>query len=567
LEILWYKTTPNASWIGMDGASMVDYLKQVSTGDYIFIMSNGNSRIESTIPELKVYLRDSLYFSQLDNLKNGDPFMLLIKKGENNNLYNSYTAANGISGTSLDYSTTLTSNFNNGTILSDFIGPVSDWEKLYLNINEANSATTSVGIIRYSINKQIIDTSWVTIKDSIDLKSEALMNNSAHVYGKLILKTENKTFLTPSQLKHWIITYKGVPEGVNNPFLLSDNNFNIPTKLEGDSVKLSFAFENISKLDFTQAISLLVQISNEKGKTILDTVTLTPLNAGGKLITEYKFNSLGFEGKNMITGYFNPYMLPESYYWNNSISTSFDIEKDRTQPFMNVVFDGVKIFDGDIVSANPIIQISLQDNNKFLLLNDPNAIEVYLTYPGTTVPIQITSQHPFVSSWKLENAKTNTFVAELKPAQLPDGVYTLTFSGKDESGNKTGALKYSIKFTVVNKPTVTNFYPYPNPFSSSTKFVFTLTGSKVPDDLKIQIMTVSGKVVREITKQELGPINIGNNISTYSWDGTDEYGDKLANGVYLYRVIIKDNDYFYEHSATAGDTSFHKGFGKIYILR
>ena len=42
---------------------------------------------------------------------------------------------------------------------------------------------------------------------------------------------------------------------------------------------------------------------------------------------------------------------------------------------------------------------------------------------------------------------------------------------------------------------------YPNPFSTSTKFVFTLTGSEIPDVFTIQIMTISGKVVREITKE------------------------------------------------------------------
>jgi flagellar hook assembly protein FlgD len=52
---------------------------------------------------------------------------------------------------------------------------------------------------------------------------------------------------------------------------------------------------------------------------------------------------------------------------------------------------------------------------------------------------------------------------------------------------------------------------------------------------------VSGKVVREITQDELGPIRIGNNVSSYAWEGTDEFGDKLANGVYLYRVITKIN--------------------------
>jgi flagellar hook assembly protein FlgD len=564
---LSYTNSPSASWVGTDGLSLVDYLKQVTLGDYIFIMSNGNSKIQTTIPALKTYLKDSLHFTQLDNLKNGDPFMLLVKKGSNSAIYENFINANNISGASLSYSTNLNGSFDNGFILSNFIGPVSEWEKMYLKIDSLPNENNKVGLLRYSVNKQFIDTVWVNIKDSIDLKSELLMDNSKHIYAKLIFESYNNITLTPSQLKHWIITYKGVPEGVNNPFILSNNNFVIPTKLEGDSISLSFAFENISDYDFSNPISLIIEIANEKGKTLLDTVSLSTLSKGKNLITNYKFSTLGFEGKNRITGYFNPYLLPESYYWNNSISTTFEIEKDRTQPFMNVVFDGVKIFDGDIVSANPIIQISLQDNNKFLLLNDPNSVEIFLTYPGATVPIQITSQHPFVSSWKLDNAKTNTFIAEIKPDQLPDGVYTLTFSGKDESGNKTNTQKYSIKFTVVNKPTVTNFYPYPNPFSTNTKFVFTLTGSKVPDDLKIQIMTVSGKVVREITKSELGPINIGNNVSQYSWDGTDEYGDKLANGVYLYRVIIKDSSINYEHASTAGDQAFHKGFGKIYILR
>jgi flagellar hook assembly protein FlgD len=80
-------------------------------------------------------------------------------------------------------------------------------------------------------------------------------------------------------------------------------------------------------------------------------------------------------------------------------------------------------------------------------------------------------------------------------------------------------------------------------------------------------MTVSGKVVREITQDELGPIRIGNNISSYAWDGTDEFGDKLANGVYLYRVITRINGQSVEHRATAADKAFKQEYGKLYILR
>jgi flagellar hook assembly protein FlgD len=85
--------------------------------------------------------------------------------------------------------------------------------------------------------------------------------------------------------------------------------------------------------------------------------------------------------------------------------------------------------------------------------------------------------------------------------------------------------------------------------------------------MKIQIMTVSGKVVREIFSDEIGPIHIGNNITEYAWDGKDDFGDQLANGVYLYRVIINNPSDNFKHRETSGDQGFDRGFGKIYLLR
>ena len=108
---------------------------------------------------------------------------------------------------------------------------------------------------------------------------------------------------------------------------------------------------------------------------------------------------------------------------------------------------------------------------------------------------------------------------------------------------------------------------WPNPFTTKTHFVFTLTGSQVPDYMLIQIMTISGKVVREIDMSELGPLHIGRNITEFAWDGTDSFGDRLANGVYLYRVISKLNGEQIEHRASGADTYFTKDFGKMYLMR
>lgn len=183
------------------------------------------------------------------------------------------------------------------------------------------------------------------------------------------------------------------------------------------------------------------------------------------------------------------------------------------------------------------------------------------------------------ANWQLA-AGENTASINFDPYFPDDGEYELIVSGKDASGNKAGELEYHIVFNVINKPMISNMFNYPNPFTTSTAFAFTVTGSEVPQNIRIQILTITGKVVREITKAELGNIHIGNNITDFKWDGTDMYGAKLANGVYLYRVLTNLNgkrlDKFdgknangqvINSSVSGTDVYFNKGYGKMYLMR
>jgi flagellar hook assembly protein FlgD len=117
---------------------------------------------------------------------------------------------------------------------------------------------------------------------------------------------------------------------------------------------------------------------------------------------------------------------------------------------------------------------------------------------------------------------------------------------------------------------ISNLLNYPNPFTTSTAFVFTLTGSELPSQFRIQILTITGKIVKEINKEELGPIRIGNNITEYKWDGRDQFGQPLANGVYLYRVVANMNGKKIEKLNTGTyntDKYFRSGYGKMYLMR
>ncbi|MFO0006338.1 MAG: hypothetical protein ACK559_34965, partial [bacterium] len=68
-----------------------------------------------------------------------------------------------------------------------------------------------------------------------------------------------------------------------------------------------------------------------------------------------------------------------------------------------------------------------------------------------------------------------------------DGEYTIFVSATDKSGNNSGSLEYSVDFEVINASMISNVLNYPNPFTTSTQFVFTLTGRELPEYMKVQI--------------------------------------------------------------------------------
>ena len=81
-------------------------------------------------------------------------------------------------------------------------------------------------------------------------------------------------------------------------------------------------------------------------------------------------------------------------------------------------------------------------------------------------------------------------------------------------------------------------------------------------------MTVSGRIVKQIDQTTFGELRIGTHQSDYVWDGRDDYGDQLANGVYLYRVVAEDETgQSIEIRDNGSSGYFLNGLGKIVLLR
>lgn len=462
--------------------------------------------------------------------------------------------------------------WNTGYVASEIIGPSYKWNSLHWQLKpfDSNAGDTTVLKLVGIRPNGVKDTLASFNPDSTDISAlYNYVNAQTHPYLQLIAFMKDNVNRTSPQLRKWQVLYDEAPECAINPlkgFVAINDSLQ-----EGDLAKFRMPIENIGKITFTDSMVVTYWLE-DKNKVIhqLPQKILKNNFVPGEVIYDtISLNSYQYTGNNALWIDVNPLKHPryqkEQEHFNNIARLVFKVSRDITNPLLDVTFDGVRILNRDLVSAKPHIHVSLKDENRFLALNDTAAFQVFLKYPNqsSNKPVYFANDLQFTPA----SLPNNSCKIDYKPVLLTDGIYELTIQGKDRSANRSGSTEYKVQFEVKNKATVTQVMNYPNPFSTSTRFVFTLSGSEIPEVFTIQIMTVSGKVVREITKEELGTLRIGRNITEYTWDGKDEFGDKLGNGVYLYKVITRLNNKDVEKFNTEADKFFVKEFGKMVIMR
>jgi hypothetical protein len=413
-----------------------------------------------------------------------------------------------------------------GNMISEIAGPATRWDALYWQ-QEAHENPTSdssqlilVGIRNNGVEDTLINTIFTNLDSIINLNTIV----DANIYPRVKLGGSyfDDQLFTPAHTNRWQLLYQPVPElAVNPPLgyyfsLVSDSLF------EGEELQVAVAIENVSPYDMD---SLLVHYWVEDQNRVLhyiDYPRQRPLLSGEILYDTLSFNSTGYPGLNSIWVEANPVPLNDSlgnydqleqYHFNNYLQIPFFVNEDRINPILDVTFDGIHILNGDIVSGKPLIMITLKDENPILVMNevgDTSHFAIYLKDPfGNQRRIYFNQGSEPIMNFIPSTGPNDKFKIEYNPTLYLDGKYQLLVQASDKSGNQSGDIDFTLDFEVINQSTITEVMNYPNPFSTKTHFVFTLTGSVIPDYFKIQIMTISGKIVREIMVDELGPIRIG----------------------------------------------------------
>ena len=200
---------------------------------------------------------------------------------------------------------------------------------------------------------------------------------------------------------------------------------------------------------------------------------------------------------------------------------------DHEGPVMNIRFGNKDFAEGDYTSQNPVLTVDISDSLSGVNIAGDIGHKMTVVLDGNEEQKKDVTQF-----FQYNEGSYTNGVLRYQLYDLEEGAHTVAVKAWDNSNNAATA---ETEFTVVADTVlqIRNVLTYPNPMKDETSFTFELSQDA---EITIKLYSVAGRLLRNFA-----PFSgtIGFNILPEAWNGTDEDGDPLANGVYLYKLIAK----------------------------
>ncbi|WP_444653854.1 type IX secretion system sortase PorU [Flavobacterium sp.] len=202
---------------------------------------------------------------------------------------------------------------------------------------------------------------------------------------------------------------------------------------------------------------------------------------------------------------------------------------DNIAPKVRLYMNDETFISGGITNDSPILLAFLEDEHG---INTASGIghDIIGILDGD-------ENNPFIMNDYYETELNDYTKGKLRfpLANLEKGLHTLTFKAWDVYNNLVTA---EIQFVVIGDDVLKldKVLNYPNPFVSYTEFWFTHNRPFEPLDVQVQVLTVTGKIVKTINQQVTTDGFLCREIK---WDGRDDFGDRIGKGVYIYKLTVR----------------------------
>ena len=204
---------------------------------------------------------------------------------------------------------------------------------------------------------------------------------------------------------------------------------------------------------------------------------------------------------------------------------------DNEGPVMSVFMNDESFADGGNTNENPTLKINFEDASGINTSKSAIGHNITAILDGdVSNPIILNEFY----EGELGDFTKGSVAYPLR--NLTTGLHTILIKSWDTYNNSS---EKSLSFNVIDDSEflLENVLNYPNPFVNYTEFWFNHNKPNENLSVSIHIFTVSGKLVKTISNANL--LANGSGLSrSLTWDGLDDFGQKLGKGVYIYQLSV-----------------------------
>ncbi|MFM2038200.1 MAG: hypothetical protein RL432_1139 [Bacteroidota bacterium] len=206
---------------------------------------------------------------------------------------------------------------------------------------------------------------------------------------------------------------------------------------------------------------------------------------------------------------------------------------DSAGPEITVYLNDDQFIDGGLTDATPVLFCKFFDESGINTVGNGIGHDLTAVLDDKTAEPIVLNDYYVAEMDTYKEGRLKYLFFELEP-----GPHQLKIKAWDVNNNSS---ETSVNFVVKQKedPKIQRLFNYPNPFSKSTQFILEHNQSCSSLEVQIQIYTISGRLVKTLNEKA---VTTGFTIRGIYWDGKDDFGDSLANGVYVYRLIYQNEE-------------------------
>jgi hypothetical protein len=441
--------------------------------------------------------------------------------------------------------------WHKGTFTSPMLGPALKWQELQLDVKGEMTEhdTLDIEIIGFDpvfplfkpvlFEKKaitLVKNQWVVRANDFFLKEiDSILAVKLGIHGGQLhqmgwpflhvkLNITNRLTRTPLSLNKIQAVFHPLPE-FKASFKASISKDSI---FRNGDFLASWQLENLSSFT-TDSLTLTSKIIQRNNMISSKSFIFRPLQPYEKMNISRQISLTGLEGEVDIAWKWG---LPGNDFFpaNNEGKVSGLKLPDKLKRSFSILLDGELLQQGAFVSQRPqwVIEALISSDGGLEKFDSLSVITTLLLPNGLLKPIVWEYEVARIVLEKLENRRKLSI--HWQPFFEQEGTYKIQLN--------MDSYSESWVFEVIKPQKITHILNYPNPFSRFTQFHYTLSEGENIDHYKIQIFSITGLLVRQLSQEDLGSLTAGTNLTAGGWDGKDTFGDALANGIYIYKLAI-----------------------------